>query len=197
MESKGRAFSFCYEVEKWERIFADPVVSVMMHLDVLRFWGRGTIASAKPQKSLPISDTKDFNVRSVILACSLGSAWIHICRKAGKRCSEMRGIDKAWRQLQSHSLLPGDGTAVPERGRCFSWEHNNIYQLSKKRNGHKPAACVYMTTYQLYSNIVIKAVGAIIVMLLLFSSLLPILHYKNYTFHVIRSVSYLIIPLCV
>lgn len=136
----------------------------------------------------------------MILACSLGSACTHICRKEERHrkwCSWMGEIAKAWRELQSHSLLPGDGTAVSERGRCFSWEHDNIYQLSRKRNGHKPAACVYMTVYQLHSNTVIKAVGAIIVMLLLFSSLLPILHYRNYIFHVIRSVSYLIIPLCV
>lgn len=53
----------------------------------------------------------------------------------------------------------------------------------------------YMTVYQLYSNIVTKTVWPIIVMLVLFSSLLPILHYKNYIFHIIRSVSYLIILL--
>lgn len=83
------------------------------------------------------------------------------------------------------------------RRRCFLWEHNTIYQLSRKSNGQRPAACVYMTAYQLHGNTVIKAVWAIIVMLLLFSSLLPILHYKNYIFHIIRSVSYLIILLYV
>jgi len=109
----------------------------------------------------------------------------------------MGGVDRAWRPLQSHSLLTGDGTAATERGRCFSWGHNTIYQLSRKRNARRPTASVYMTAYQLYSNIVIKAVWAIIVMLVLFSSLLPILHYKNYIFHIIRSVSYLIILLYV
>lgn len=35
MESKGRACSFWYVVEE-QKDFADPIVSVMMHLDLLR-----------------------------------------------------------------------------------------------------------------------------------------------------------------
>lgn len=173
----------------------------MMHLNLLRSWGRGTVASAQCQKCLRISDTEEFNGRrSVILACGPGSAWTHIRRKAEtqRRPVLLNGRGRqAWRPLQSHRLLMGDGGAVTERGRCFSWELNTVYQLSRKRNGQRPAACVYMTAYQLYSNIIIKAVWAIIVMLVLFSSLLPILHYKNYIFHIIRSVSYLIILLYV
>lgn len=55
-------------------IFANPVVSVMMHLDLLRSCRRGVIAPASSQKPLYISDKGEFNGRrSVMLACSLGS----------------------------------------------------------------------------------------------------------------------------
>lgn len=203
MEFKGRRYSFWKVVEEWKvfcwsSCFCDDASGLCQVLKERHD------CFCKSQKILRVYDTGEFNGRrSVILACSLGSAWTHThppsqgSRDTQENWSEMRGVDKAWRPLQFHSLLVGNDTAVTEEGRWFSWEHKTVYQLSRKRNSRGPAACVYRTASQLYSDTVIKAVWAIIVMLVLFSSLLPILHYKNYIFHIIRSVSYLIILLYV